>query len=271
MPLIQAIIGGGLGNKLFGYCFARAYAEKMGCDLEVQGGIYPQKWNIIFEGTDHPPVSRSLPIRQSFDFEKWDGETDIRIEGFCQHQKNLIYTRRQIKEWLRFLPEIEAMLTGIPSVEILCNRRLGDYLLPCNPFVNVSQESYVKCCWVHGLDPNKITWQDSETHFPWPGVDAEKFRRPEHHAHLDERIDFLPDFVAMMRAKNLIRANSTFAWWAHELGNNERVFCPDVTRVDSSKGIVNGQRVPQYVEFVEGNHMPVVAGYEQHSELRLPP
>ena len=48
MPLIQAIIGGGLGNKLFGYCFARAYAEKYGCDLHVQGGLYPQKWNIIF-------------------------------------------------------------------------------------------------------------------------------------------------------------------------------------------------------------------------------
>ena len=42
MPLIQAIIGGGLGNKFFGYCFARAYAERMGCDLDVQGGLYPQ-------------------------------------------------------------------------------------------------------------------------------------------------------------------------------------------------------------------------------------
>jgi hypothetical protein len=271
MPLIQAIIGGGLGNKLFGYCFARAYAEKYGCELHVQGGLYPQKWNIIFEDTDHPPVTRDLPIRQSFDFEKWDGETDITIQGFCQHQKNLIYTRRQVKEWLRFKPDILDMVKGISSVEILCNQRLGDYCLPCNPFAWVSQESYVKCCWDFGLDPNKITWQDGDTHYPWPGIDASLFKHHEHHAEFDERIDFLPDFVVMMRAKNLIRANSTFGWWAHELGDNDRVFSPNVYAVNANDGLRDGARHPQFVPFVEGNHMPAVAGYEQHSLLYLLP
>lgn len=271
MPLIQAIIGGGLGNKLFGYCFARAYAEKHGCDLHVQGGLYPQKWNIIFEGTDHPPVTRDLPIRQSFDFEKWDGETDIRIEGFCQHQKNLIYTRRQVREWLRFKPEILDMVKGIQPVEILANQRLGDYCLPCNPFVWVSPESYVKCCWKFGLDPGRITWQDGDTHYPWPGIDASLFKHHEHHAEFDERIDFLPDLVVMMRANNLLRANSTFGWWAHVLGDNERVFSPNVFVVDAAAGIVSGVRLPQLVPFVEGNHMPMVAGFAQHSELHLAP
>jgi hypothetical protein len=271
MPLIQAIIGGGLGNKLFGYCFARAYAEKMGCDLEVQGGLYPQKWNIVFQGTDHPAVSRELPIRQSFDFEKWEGQTDIRIEGFCQHQKNLIYTRRQIREWLRFTPEVEEMVAGIESVQILCNQRLGDYCLPCNPFAWVSRESYIECANRFGLGASNITWQDGDTHYPWPGIDASLFKRHEHHAEFDERMDFLPDFVVMMRAKNLIRANSTFGWWAHELGSNERVFCPDVTKVDANQGVVGLKRVPQFVPFVEGNHMPVVPGIPYLSELHLAP
>jgi hypothetical protein len=270
MPLIQAIIGGGLGNKLFCYCFARAYAEKMGCDLHVQGGLYPQKWNIIFQDTDHPPVTRLLPIRQSFDFEQWDGETDITIQGFCQHQKNLIYTRRQVKEWLRFMPHIREMVQGIEPVGILCNQRLGDYLLACNPFSWVSPESYVECCERFGLGKN-ITWQDGDTHFPWPGIDASLFKRHEHHAEFDERIDFLPDLVVMMRAKNLLRANSTFGWWAHVLGDNERVFSPNVFAVNPAAGIVGTSRVPQFVPFVEGNHMPMVPGIPYLSELHLAP
>ena len=84
-------------------------------------------------------------------------------------------------------------------------------------------------------------------------------------------MDFLPDFVVMMRAKNLLRANSTFGWWAHELGSNDRVFCPDVTKVDANQGIQGQKRVPQFVPFVEGNHMPVVPCIPYLSELRLPP
>ena len=270
MPLIQAIIGGGLGNKLFGYCFARAYAETYNCELHVQGGLYPQKWNIIFEGTDHPPVTHNLPIRHSFELEQWDGETDIRIEGFCQHQKNLIYTRRQVKEWLRLKPEVEELVAGIESVDILANQRLGDYCLPCNPFAWVSRDSYLEC-WARYNLPGTITWQDVDTHYPWPNHDASLFKRHEHHAEWDERMDFLPDLVVMMRAKILLRANSTFGWWAHELGDNERVFCPDVTRVDASQGIRDGRRHAQFVPFVEGNHVPMVSNIPYLSELHLAP
>ena len=271
MPLIQAHVGGGLGNKLFQYSFARAYAEKHGCDLHVQGYLYPQKWNIIFSTTDHPPVTHNLPIRQSFDLEQWDGETDITIAGYGQHQKNLIYTRRQLREWLQFKPEIEDMVKGIEPVEILANQRLGDYKLACNPFIWVSQESYIACCEQFDLDPTKITWQDGDTHYPWPGIDASLFKHHEHHNEFDERIDFLPDFVVMMRAKNLVRANSTFGWWAHALGSNERVFCPNVFSVRQEDGVVAGVRHPQFVPFVEGNHMPMVAGFPEHSELHIAP
>jgi hypothetical protein len=271
MPLIQAHVGGGLGNKLFQYCFSRAYAEKHGCDFHVQGGLYPQKWNIIFEGTNEPPVTRDLPIRQSFDLEQWDGETDITIQGFCQHQKNLIYTRSQVRKWLTFKPEILDMVKGIEPVEILANQRLGDYTLACNPFSWVSQSSYVQCCWDFGFDPNKITWQDGDTHYPWPGIDASLFKHHEHHAEFDERIDFLPDLVVMMRAKNLLRANSTFGWWAHVLGDNERVFCPDVNQVNPAAGVINGVRHAQFVPFVEGNHTPMVPRIPYLSDLHLSP
>ena len=271
MPLIQAHVGGGLGNKLFQYCFARAYAQKHGCDFHCQGYLYPQKWNIIFADTNHPPVTHALPIRQSFDLEQWDGETDITIAGYGQHQKNLIYTRRQIKEWLRFKPEIEDMVKGIEPVTILANQRLGDYTLACNPFAWVSPESYIECANRFGLGASNITWQDGDTHYPWPGHDASLFKHHEHHNEFDERMDFLPDFVVMMRAKNLLRANSTFGWWAHELGDNERVFCPDVSQVDAADGIKDGTRHPQFVPFVEGNHTPMVPRVPYLSELHLSP
>ena len=92
--------------------------------------------------------------------------------------------------------------------------------------------SYVKCCWVHGLDPNRITWQDGDTHYPWPGIDASLFpQRHEHHAE-SRRADGLP---ARLRCDDEGQEpgcgpTPPSAWWAHELGNNERVFCPDVTR-----------------------------------------
>ncbi len=272
MPLIQAIIGGGLGNKMFQYAFVRAYAERYNCDLQVQGGWYPQKWNIIFEGTNEPGCRGDLPLRQSFDLEKWDGEVDIRIEGFCQHQKNLdLYNRRKAREWFRLKPDILEMVKGIKPVEILANLRLGDYLLPCNPFSWVSKSSYIDCCDRFGLDSEKITWQDGDVHFPWPDHDASLFKHHEHHAEFDERIDFLPDLVVMMRAKNLLRANSTFGWWAHELGDNDRVFCPDVAAVRAEDGIVGGVRVSQFVPFVEGNHKPMVPNVPYLSELHLAP
>jgi len=168
-------------------------------------------------------------------------------------------------------PEIAAMVSGIESVYILCNQRLGDYKLACNPFAWVSPESYIECANRFGLGASNITWQDGDTHYPWPGHDASLFKHHEHHNEFDERMDFLPDFVVMMRAKNLLRANSTFGWWAHELGDNERVFCPDVTAVDAADGVRAGVRHPQFVPFVEGNHMPMVPRVPYLSELHLSP
>jgi hypothetical protein len=60
---------------------------------------------------------------------------------------------------------------------------------------------------------------------------------------LDDRgLGFLTDFFSVMHADVVLRANSTFSWWAALLGRC-RVFSP----------LVEDRTGYQTVEFVEGN------------------
>ena len=59
---------------------------------------------------------------------------------------------------------------------------------------------------------------------------------------IPSEFSFLPDFVALMQADVILRANSTFSWWAAAL-SNARVLAPIV-------GDLCGK---QDVSFVEGN------------------
>ena len=85
------------------------------------------------------------------------------------------------------------------------------------------------------------------------------------------RLDFLPDLALMMRAKVLLRSNSSFAWWAATLGDNERFLSPDVSKVDANAGIAGLFRAEQHVPFVEGNHPAMCWGWPFLSELHLKP
>ena len=83
------------------------------------------------------------------------------------------------------------------------------------------------------------------------------------------RLDYLPDLALMMRAQVLMRANSTFSWWAAALGT-ARVFSPDTSKVNARDGLRGNDRFPQFVPFVEGNHPPVVWEPDTTSNLYLP-
>ena len=258
------MLAGGLGNRMFEYAFARAYAEKIGAELRLN---YPQGEVLhrIF-GIAHPPAEIPLtPVDSSF-FEEWDGRTNITILGMGQMQKNLLYTRAQAREWFTLRPELQDLVRSVPSMELVANVRLGDYTFGCNPFTWISDASYFDCCEKHGLDRSQLFWLSSEDHYRIPQIPVEKPWVNLTDAEKMSRLDYLPDLALMMRAKTLLRSNSTFAWWAAALGA-ARVFCPDVSKVDQSKGVVNGNRVPQFVPFVEGNHMPVIWDLSVCSEL----
>ncbi len=278
MSFVQVQLAGGLGNRLFEYAFARAYAEKYGFELRCETCVLDQ----IFDLPANAPATRDdLRVCGTEYLEEWDGLGEITIRGMAQHQKNLdLYSRAKVCEWFRLRPQFSQWDAQVPAMDLIANLRLGDYTYACNPFVWISKESYVDCCNQFGLDKSKLYFLDGEQHYriaqvpverPWDQLsDAEKGKT----SGLSARTDFVPDLLLMMKAKVLIRSNSTFAWWAAALGHNERVFSPDVMQVNAQDGIKDGARYPQHVTFVEGNHMPVVNAVgspyvNQFTELHL--
>ena len=264
MSVIAVILQEGFGNRLGQYAFARAYAEKHGCQLQTNRWMGQKIFQI-----DDPPIERELPQYGMEELEYWDGATDIQIAGWGQHQKNLIYSRADARRYFTFRPEILELLKAVPHLEIAAHLRWADFLaFPEANFIAISAESYRVACDKFGLDRNKITFLAEESPLVVPGIDPGQWLFPhsDHHTRgTDERVTnmgFLPDFYAMMTADVLFRANSTFSLWAGILGNHKRIFSPDVRGIGKLKEA-------QFVPFVEGNHMPISDGYGGHSELHL--
>jgi hypothetical protein len=186
-----------------------------------------------------------------------------------QHQRFLTYTRADCRRWFRLKPECAELVKDVPALPLVANLRRGDYCYACNPFVVIDEQSYIDCCEKYGLDARQIYWLNGEDHYRVPGIAVEKPWVKLSDEEKFTRLDFLPDLALMMRAKVLMRSNSTFAWWAATLGNNERVFAPDVSGIDPSRSRRGLGRDCVRVPFVEGNHPPVAAGYDFLSELRL--
>ena len=274
MSFVQVKMAGGLGNRMFQYAFARGYAERHKLELRCD----PSVLNKIFELPDYAAADQTMIELPNVSVDEWDGASRLTITGMGQHQKCLnFYTRTQVRSWFKLRPKYAELVKDVPVMELVANLRRGDYCFACNPFVVVSEQSYLNCCDKYGLPKEKIFWLDGEQHYRIPQIPVEKpwielsDEEQGKTRGTNSRMDFLPDLALMMRAKILLRSNSTFAWWAATLGDNDRVFSPDTSSVDTAKANFNKWRLPQIVPFVEGNHLPVATGYWFMSELRLAP
>jgi hypothetical protein len=261
MSFVQVSLAGGLGNRMFEYAFARAYTEKHGLELRCETCILHK----IFDLPPNAPADRTdiLNCHTEY-FEEWDGKSEITIRGMAQHQKNLdLYSRTKAREWFKLRPQYAELVKDVPTMDLVASLRLGDYTYACNPFPWISRESYHDCCDHFGLDKAKLFFLDGEQHYRIPQIPVQKLwvqlsdTENGKLAGTEFRLDFLPDLALLLRAKILLRAHSTFSWWAAALGEHERVFCPDVGAVNAADGIRDGVRYPQRVPFVEGNHKPM--------------
>ena len=264
MSVISVILQEGFGNRLGQYAFARAYAEKHGCQLQTNRWMGQKIFQI-----DDPPIERELPQYGMEEFEQWDGATDIQLAGWGQHQKNLIYSRADARRYFTFRPEILELLKPVPHLEIAAHLRWADFLaIPEAGFIAISKASYYLACDQFHLNKDKLTFIAEESPLVVPAIEPGQWLFPhsEHHTRgTDDRITsmgFLPDFYAMITADVLLRANSTFSLWAGILGHHKRIFSPNLI------GIIK-QKEAQLVPFVEGNHMSISDGYGGHSELHL--
>lgn len=234
------------GNTLFQYAYARAYARKVGAKLQTSAWLGQQ----VFEIAD-PPIERDLPARYDMDREQWDGETDIDITGWGLHQKCLLYSRADAKAWFRFKPWVAAACAQVPKLAIAAHLRHGDFIAE-SAYVAISLRSYFDAAAKAGLDTRKgnIVFVMQES----PILEEQLVKAG---------LGFLPDFFALMQARVLLRANSSFSWWAAVLGENERVFAPQLA------GIVPQAGIFQDAPFVEGNWPAISCVHPNCSDLHL--
>jgi FkbM family methyltransferase len=211
MKTLFAPLIGRFGNQAMVYCHARKRAELEGATLCTP----PWVGERIF---DIPEACRD--------------QSGEHIGGYRQRQEDLIYSRREVLQWLRLRPEIQAKLdTFVPQGEIVAHVRRGDYADLQYPLV--SKRSYYRAADQFGFGSSPyyfafVTEEEPLTHPDFTGDLA-----------------FLPDFYRMMRAKVLLRGNSSFSWFAGTLGE-ARVFSPCIK--DKPGGVESD------CEFSEGNH-----------------
>lgn len=238
---------GRFGNAMFQYAFAKAYAEKYNAILQTPNWIGQQ----IFEIDDPPIQNNNLP-QTSCDIVPW-GTVNIDLLGYFQHHNFLDIMSRS---WLRKIFKVrDCWMQNFqrPSnYYIAAHLRRGDYGGLKNIFAIINEISYVNACEKFGLDAQRILWITEEN--------------PTKNDFFDSKqLPFLQDFLTIMNANVILRANSTFSWWAATLGNGQ-VFSP----------IIGDNRGECEVDFVQGN-WPCMANFKKwephcpqiHGDLHL--
>ena len=104
-----------------------------------------------------------------------------------------------------------------------------------------------------GVDPKKVIWVSDDpnirTTTKWHQYCHYDWKYPTGQVEIDTiTFDFLPDFLAMIFARNLFRGNSSLSWWAGFL-NTGTVYSP----VLKSRVTCN-ERDFMECDFVRGNH-----------------
>jgi len=226
---------GRFGNQLFQYAFARAMADRFDAVLQTP----PWVGQRLF-GLDDPAIDVTLPTLAVDEIP--DGP-NVDLHGYFQHARHLQFlSEARLKSMYSLLPVWKDHPRCRPHVA--AHLRRGDYASRfADIYCIVSRQSYLRACERYGLDVEKMVWYSEESQAcgdPAP-----------------EGLGFLPDFLEMMDAEVLLRANSTFSWWAGLLGN-ARVYSPLV-------GSLSG---PHDVDFVEGNWPRMVW---HQDDLILPP
>src|SRR4030095_4656590 len=136
-----------------------------------------------------------------------DGSEQV-LGGYGQRQVDLIYTRTQVKQWFTWKPySRQRRQTSVYIVPVAAHLRRGDY--PGYGYPLVSQHSYEKACLDFDLGAPFFVFEEGGN--PW-----------------------LHDFYQLQQARILLRANSSFSWWAGTLGNGD-IYSPIIDGLEGGK------------------------------------
>jgi hypothetical protein len=240
-PIVQAVIKDGLGNQLFRYAFAKAYAERNGAVLETNPWIGQRLFEI-----DDPPYSTELTSLKDGPFLPHPAErgpVNIRLDDFFWGSKHLAYYSvswaKKVFQWRGEIIksqwwDIAKNIASRPYVAMHIRR--GDYVTEGYPLV--SEASYERAYREYALyvySPIRRVTDGQVVIRQYEGYES-----------------FLGDFFTLMLAPVLLRANSTFSWWAATLGDG-RVYSPVIDQPGSG---------PQDVPFILGNTARIWPGTE---------
>jgi hypothetical protein len=242
------LLGHLLGNTLFQYMFARGYCERFGFELHTDPWIGEK----IFQNVSHPRPERELPRRAESTLNMKVGEGEVSYYSYSQCQNCAeFYSMRKVREWLQFRPEVtEALATFVPEDgRVVAHVRRGDFAGYGYPLV--SKASYIIQARRLGAKLEDVVFVSDE--------------HPMLHHSFDGVLAGVPDFYRLANASILLRANSTFSFWAGviaEADHRAMVFSPVVA------SLLGG--VEHDVPFVEGNHARLSA-FDFVTSITIPP
>ena len=250
--IVQAQFAGRFGNQLHQYCSARAWAKFVGARFECPDWIGARVFDL------HDPLpSCELPEvndgGNGLEPSIQAGQTNVRLGGYFLMQRwarlldrsELQIHLRVAKCWLDLIGQPRGTWDGWYAA---AHMRMGDYVGHWG-YAQIPEVAYRRACEQHGIPLDRVVWV--------------KENEPRIVEGIPNEIAFLPDFVALLRAQVLLRANSTFSWWAAILGDAREVFAPVV------EDHVGYYEAP----FVRGN-WPRIADSSRHGirveDMRVP-
>lgn len=235
------------GNQVGQYVFARSLAYHLGVELQTPQWAGQEIFNI-----NDPPIVEKLP---SLAYNEIPATSGYAVHGHFQNQRSFDYiSRSQARTWLRVRPEILKLCRKPKNGYIACHLRRGDYAKHFNShYAVIDKVCYQKALSKFGYREKDVIWFTEEV--KQPGYN----KLPWH-------LQFVHDFVLIMQADVVFRANSTYSYWAAALGNS-KVYSP---LVEDRSGFCND------IEFVEGfsprnfsrKNMPWVSGEDNNMEMR---
>lgn len=239
------------GNKILAYCFAKGLARANGAELQWPENSPLRK---VFQIND-PFIEDNGAIQTSLDSIPTQKHIDtlgtIDLNGYWQFQDALdYYTRTDMLTWLQFQPWVLDILDQLPQYTLVVHKRRGDYTQKPEYYCNIKDSSFdriletVKSILpIDGVtDTNTVHIISEENPMQDPVCDK-------------LGLGFLPDWLLMVKARGVIRSNSTFSYTAPIFGKNN-VLAP----------VVENKTGWQDVEWVRGN-WPVMAPPAIHGQL----
>lgn len=234
MPILNCTLQGRFGNQAMIYLYARAMAERTGCDFRCDDWIGNRIFDLDTPVYDGPPLRRAneRELNQWSLLQRSDRH-DIEFRGYAQMQSCMIYTKTQAREWLshKLNERWRSLLSVVmPGSRIVAHLRHGDFKGYGYPML--SSNAFETAARYYCFDPEKLYYCREESP-AWADL-------------VPGELSFIPDFLAMLTAPVLLRANSSFSWVAGLLSDGI-VLSP---RIDGLQGGIEHDEV----RFEVGNH-----------------